>query len=108
MIAVGRKGHRRVGEAIELPLQQSGWRGSAEGIQGATRIRHEPRCRTGKPSAGGGAAAASSGDGTDARLEGGRVLAGVGRVKQHQHQPLGSGADGVGPADCRQAAAETA
>ena len=108
MIAVDRKGHRRVGEAIELPLQQSGWRGSAEGIQGATRIRHEPRCRTGKPSTGGGAAAASSGDGTDARLEGGRVLAGVGRVKQHQHQPLGSGADGVGPADCRQAAAETA
>ena len=108
MIAVGRKDHRRVGEAIELPLQQSGWRGNAEGIQGATRIRHEPRCRTGKPNISGGAAAASSGDGTNARLEGGRVLAGVGRVKQHQHQPLGSGADGVGPADCRQAAAETA
>lgn len=108
MITVGRKGHCSVGEAIELPLQQSGWRGNAEGIQGATRIRHEPSCRAGKPSACGGAAAASSGDGTDARLEGGRVLAGVRRVKQHQHQPLGSGADGVGPADCRQAAAETA
>ena len=83
IIAVGRKGHR-IGEAIELPLQQRSWRGSTEGIQGATRVRHEPRCRTGKLSAGDAAAVASARDGTDERLEGGCLLA-VSRVEQHQH-----------------------